>query len=108
MVEVATGGYHRSMRVVGIKALKDKLGEYVKLAAGGETVLVTDRDLVVAELGPPRGDRSRTVSDALLLEDIRKGLVTPATRRGPPTFKRRPVAPLDELLRELREDRDAR
>jgi antitoxin (DNA-binding transcriptional repressor) of toxin-antitoxin stability system len=32
--------------------LKNKLGEYVGLAFGGETVLITDRDRVVAEIGP--------------------------------------------------------
>ncbi|MGH6981402.1 MAG: type II toxin-antitoxin system Phd/YefM family antitoxin [Stellaceae bacterium] len=32
------------MRSVGIKVLKNKLSEYVRLAAAGETVLVTDRD----------------------------------------------------------------
>jgi hypothetical protein len=35
------------MRSVGIKLLKNKLREYFRLAAGGETVLVTDRDRVV-------------------------------------------------------------
>ena len=39
------------MRAVGLKTLKNKLSEYVRLVAGGETVLVTDRDRVVAELG---------------------------------------------------------
>src|SRR5207245_2318583 len=34
------------MRAVGLKTLKNKLSEYVRLAAGGETVLVTDRDRV--------------------------------------------------------------
>ena len=29
---------------VGIKVLKNQLSEYVRLAASGETVLVTDRD----------------------------------------------------------------
>jgi len=38
------------MRAVGLKVLKNKLSEYVRLAASGETVLVTDRDRVVAEL----------------------------------------------------------
>jgi len=32
------------MRAVDLKVLKNKLSEYVRLAAGGETVLVTDRD----------------------------------------------------------------
>ena len=41
------------MRSVGLKVLKNKLSKYVRLAAAGETVLVTDRDRVVAELIPP-------------------------------------------------------
>lgn len=106
--DVATCGYHSFMKVVGIKVLKDRLSEYVRLAQAGETVLVTDRDEVVAELVPPRPDRARSISDVALLEDIRRGLVTPATRRGPLTFQRRPIAPTAEVLRQLREDRDAR
>jgi antitoxin (DNA-binding transcriptional repressor) of toxin-antitoxin stability system len=46
------------MRSVDLKVLKNKLSEYVQLAADGETVLVTDRDSVVAELAPPRPGRS--------------------------------------------------
>jgi antitoxin (DNA-binding transcriptional repressor) of toxin-antitoxin stability system len=42
------------MRCVGIKTLKNKLSEYVRLAAAGETVLISDRDQVVASLGRPR------------------------------------------------------
>jgi len=32
------------MRSVGIKLLRNKLSEYIRLAAGGETVLITDCD----------------------------------------------------------------
>ena len=32
------------MRAVGIKNLKKKLSEYIRMASEGETVLVTDRD----------------------------------------------------------------
>jgi prevent-host-death family protein len=42
------------MKVVGIKQLKAKLSEYVRLVRRGETVLVTERDEVVAELRPAR------------------------------------------------------
>lgn len=42
------------MKAVGIKELKAKLSEYVRLVKTGETVLVTERDEVVAELRPPR------------------------------------------------------
>jgi prevent-host-death family protein len=36
------------MRTVGLKILKNKLNEYVRLAAAGETVVITDRNRVVA------------------------------------------------------------
>ena len=93
------------MRAVGLKVLKNKLSEYVRLAQGGETILVTDRDRVVAELVPPRQDRSELASDAVLAEMIRKGWVTPAARpsTGPPP--RAPVMTFDELMRELDDDR---
>jgi antitoxin (DNA-binding transcriptional repressor) of toxin-antitoxin stability system len=42
------------MKSVGIKQLKARLSEYVRLAKAGETILVTDRDEVVAELRPAR------------------------------------------------------
>ena len=32
------------MRTVGLKILKNKLSEYVRLAAAGETIVITDRD----------------------------------------------------------------
>ena len=37
------------MRVVGIKTLKNRLSEYVRIAAASERVLMTDRDRVVAD-----------------------------------------------------------
>jgi antitoxin (DNA-binding transcriptional repressor) of toxin-antitoxin stability system len=46
------------MRAAGLKALKNKLSEYVRLAAAGETVLISDRDTVVAQLGPPDAGRT--------------------------------------------------
>ncbi|MBA2304270.1 MAG: prevent-host-death protein [Acidobacteria bacterium] len=93
------------MRAVGLKILKNKLSEYVRLAAEGETVLVTDRDRVVAELGPPQPDRSPVLADALLAEAVREGWLRPAIGgRGQPP-RGTPVAPLAELLRELAEDR---
>jgi len=66
------------MRAVGLKVLKNRLSEYVRLASGGETILVTDRNRVVAELVPPREGRSAVLQDALLLEAVRKGWLTPA------------------------------
>jgi len=40
------------MKAVGIKQLKARLSEYLRLVKTGETVLITDRDEVVAELRP--------------------------------------------------------
>lgn len=93
------------MRVVGLKVLKNRLSEYVRLAREGETVLVSDHDRVVAELGPVRADRGASVGDALLAEARRKGWVTaPAlAAEGPPS--RAPVAPLARVLEELADDR---
>src|SRR5262245_40605005 len=93
------------MRAVGLKILKNKLSEYVRLAQGGETILVTDRDRVVAELVPPREGRSPAVADAVLAELVRKGWLTPPPHRFTSGAPRTPVAPFEELMRELDRDR---
>ncbi len=43
------------MQKVGLKTLKNKLSEYVRLAASGETVVITDRGRTVAQIVPPQG-----------------------------------------------------
>lgn len=96
------------MRAVGLKVLKNKLSEYVRLAAAGEIVLIADRDRVVAQLGPPAELRAGTVADALLADAVREGLVTPAALPPGPPPETRPVAPLAELLAELEADRAER
>jgi antitoxin (DNA-binding transcriptional repressor) of toxin-antitoxin stability system len=96
------------MRAIGIKILKNKLSEYVRLAAGGETVLVTDRDKVVAELGPPQPGRSPVLADALLAELVRKGLVSPPTLPAQGAPPRKPIMSFRELMEQLRADREDR
>jgi antitoxin (DNA-binding transcriptional repressor) of toxin-antitoxin stability system len=96
------------MRAVGIKTLKNKLSQYVRAAADGETVLVTDRDRVVAELGPPQAGRAVDVSDALLADIVRRGWLRPPVTPSETLPARKPVAPLAELLLELDEDRSDR
>jgi antitoxin (DNA-binding transcriptional repressor) of toxin-antitoxin stability system len=61
------------MRAVGIKLLRAKLGEYVRLAAAGETVLVIDRDRILAQLGPPPPQQVETLPDALLARAALRG-----------------------------------
>ena len=98
-----------SVRSVGIKVLKNRLSEYVRLAASGETVLVTDRDRVVAEITPPKQTRSPELADAFLADAVRKGWVSPPVLpAGALPRDRKPLAPLSEILRELGKDRSDR
>jgi prevent-host-death family protein len=90
------------MHSVGIKTLKNKLSEYVRAAACGETVLVTDRGEVVAELISPRVRADASLVEQRLGQLMREGLLAPAqtasTARLP---RRRPVAKAADLLHEM-------
>ncbi len=94
------------MRAVGIRELKDRLSEYVRLAAGGEVVLVTDRDRVVAELAPPGATRSKT--ERLWADLVAEGVLRPPLVRdgSPPPYLG--GATRAQLRAELDEDRDDR
>jgi prevent-host-death family protein len=96
------------MRSIGIKALRDRLSEYLRIVATGETVLVTDRDRVVAELIPPRPGRLAAVDDACLADLIRTGLLVPATVRDATPPPRVPVLPTERILEDLDRDRAER
>lgn len=96
------------MRAVGLKVLKNRLSEYVRLAARGETVLVTDRDRVVAELVPPSSTRAEALADAQLADAVRRGWLRPALLQDPDAPPRSTVTRLADLLRELSSDRDDR
>jgi antitoxin (DNA-binding transcriptional repressor) of toxin-antitoxin stability system len=95
------------VKAVGVKVLKNRLSEYIRIAAGGETILVTDRDRVVAELGPPRAHQSPLVADAILADAVRHGWITPPTMVDPAPPPRIPVrgTRLSALLKELESDR---
>ena len=101
------------MKTVGIKVLKNKLSEYVRVAAAGETVQVTDRGKVVAELVPPRtvadtpeAPEAPELTDAerQWAELIRQGHVTPAKNPRPKLVPAPPaIMTLEEMLRDLDE-----
>lgn len=111
--EVAPSSYLPVMRSVGIKVLKNKLSEYVRAAATGETVLVTDRDRVVAELVPPR--RAAVSDEDILAVGAREGWLTRATNPyteplpedGPAPDDEPPVSFVD-LMADLARDREDR
>ncbi len=93
------------MKAVGLKVLKNRLSEFVRMAAAGETILVTDRKRVVAELNPPR-DGNGTVGEAFLADLVRRGIMTPArsrTGRAPPTPP--PVMTFEEVMEMIDRDR---
>ena len=92
------------MRTVGLKILKNKLSEYVRLAAGGETIVITDRGREVAEIVPPRPN-----PESIIERGVREGWITPAKRPFRPLPPRLPaVVTLEELLQELEQDREDR
>lgn len=71
------------MKAVGIKAFKAKLSEYVRLVKGGETILITERDDVVAELRPARRqDRPRDSLVEALDVLCEQGAVTLRSAQG--------------------------
>jgi len=96
------------MRSVGLKVLKNRLSEYVRLAAGGETVLITDRSHVVAEIVPPQQDRAAQMTDAFLAQGVREGWLTPAKVRSGKAPPRKPAVRFDELMHEFQRDREDR
>jgi antitoxin (DNA-binding transcriptional repressor) of toxin-antitoxin stability system len=100
------------MKAVGVKVLKAKLSEYLRLVKAGVTVLVTERDEVIAEIHPAR----RQSIGGLTLEDK----LTAMAERGEATLASRPlqrdwssflqgIAPvkgfeIQKVLDDLRED----
>lgn len=96
------------MRVVGLKVLKNRLSEYVRMAAAGERVLVTDRGRVVAELTAPQAGTPEYAADAMLAEALRSGWLRPPVLPAAGAPPRIPVAPLADLMAELGADRDER
>jgi prevent-host-death family protein len=94
------------MKTVGLKVLKNKLSEYVRLAAAGETIAITDRNRIVAEIVPPRPHEK----ESFIERGAREGWLTPATDRSsrPPPRKPIPGYTLEQLLADLDRDREDR
>src|SRR3954466_15724569 len=88
---VATGGYIEAMKEVGIRELKNRLSEYVRLVREGEVVMVTDRGEVVGERGPPQAESGLERKYPALAVMARKGLVRlPLEPNGPDAYPRLP------------------
>jgi prevent-host-death family protein len=94
------------MHTVGMKILKNKLSEYVRLAAAGETIVITDRGRAIAELVPPRPPQH----ESFIERGVREGWLTPAKNRGgvPPRPKPVPGLTFEQLMADLERDREDR
>jgi prevent-host-death family protein len=90
------------MKSVGLKVLKNKLSEYVRLAAAGETIVITDRNRIVAEIVPPRRE-----PESIIERGVREGWIRPAKRPFKPLPPRRPIPgyTLEQLIADLDRDR---
>jgi prevent-host-death family protein len=64
------------MKTVGVRELKNRLSEYLREVRTGESVLVTDRGEVVAELSAPGASSSASTVPAGLAALARRGLAT--------------------------------
>jgi antitoxin (DNA-binding transcriptional repressor) of toxin-antitoxin stability system len=63
------------MKTVGVRELKNRLSEYLRQAKSGESVLVTDRGQVVAELTAPGHGATDASVPAGLLALARRNLL---------------------------------
>lgn len=76
------------MKAVGLRELKNRLSEYIREVRRGESVIVTDRGEIVAEIVPPglRSEPSDVPPGVQAL--VRKGLATPGRPNGPHVYRR--------------------
>jgi len=99
------------MKAVGVKQLKARLSEYLRLVKTGEVILITDRDEVVAELRPAHRQRSTDLSVEERLEALADAgeITRPSLPKGDWTWKVTglglPAGTASRLLDEVRGDR---
>ncbi len=95
------------MRTVGVRALKNRLSEYLRMVQAGESLAVTRRGVVVARLVPP-DVRGETTEEALQRKaragEIRLGKRNETPRYSPPSGLLTD-AEVEELLDWTRGDR---
>ena len=109
--KVITSSHFGFMKAAGIKELKARLSEYVRAVKAGETVLVTERGEVVAELRPPTGigvPQSSDVLESLAREgQITRARVAKEGWRWETNGLGLPAGTSETLLEELRAERGA-
>lgn len=95
------------MTQIGVRELKNRLSEYLRLVRAGERVQITDRGKVVAELRPPPMPGGDAAAGLAALEQ--RGLIRPPEKPGRMRYRRMPrVAPAGTAQRVLDEERGDR
>ncbi len=71
------------MKSVGVKVLKNNLSRYLRMVKEGETILITERDEVIAEMHEPTVKSATPASqwEAYLNRLEREGSLRKATRK---------------------------
>jgi len=98
------------MSVVNVSELKNRLSHYLRLVRRGETVLVSDRDQVIARIEPAGDVAAKGTDDDAWLDDLEKrGVVRRGAGKLPRTWPgRRPAVTADVVRALLEERRDGR
>lgn len=98
-----------AIKTVGVKELKNNLSAYLREVRRGVRILVSDRNVVIAELREPGAAYDADASLHPLLEEwVRRGLVTLPTRpkgKMPPSPLELPTGTALRVLDEDRGDR---
>ena len=96
------------MKTSGVREIKNRFSEYLRMVENGERVAVTHRGRVVAELGPP-AHVTEDEAYAELRRRARKGTVRLGAPNRPDVYprppRRLPSSVVQELLDDVRGDR---
>lgn len=97
------------MRAAGVRELKNRLSAFLRDVQTGESVLITDRGEVIAQICPPGAHPARPDVPAGLQALAQRGLATIGLPNDPAVYKkfRRALKPgrMAALLNEERGDR---
>jgi antitoxin (DNA-binding transcriptional repressor) of toxin-antitoxin stability system len=105
--DVASCSYIGQVRAVGVRELKNRLSEYLRMVRDGQEILVTDRGEVIAELRRP-GPSARVAHPALV-EALRSGRARLGSANRPDLYEPlAPVLPAGAARRLLDDDRGGR
>ena len=96
-------GHVIAMKSVNIAELKNRLSHYLRQVRRGESILVRDRDTVIARIEPVRGPAAD--EDERIASLIARGVLTRGAPITPELFRNRPRISAD-VVAALLKDRE--